>query len=113
MDVLRKIMTERMADAVEAQKRVPVKALLEKAEKRRHHSLKKVLGERKGPGIIAEVKKASPSAGMLRVEYRPAEIAHGFQESGAAGISVLTEPRHFLGSENDFRAVRNVVDIPL
>ncbi len=102
-----------MADVAKARRVVPEEILREKAARRSHHSLKKILDEGQSPCIIAEVKKASPSAGILRVDYRPAEIARDFQVSGAAGISVLTEPRHFLGSESDFAAVRHAVDIPL
>ena len=61
--------------------------------------------------MIAEVKKASPSAGLLREDYRPAEIALAYAEAGASGISVLTEPAHFLGSGAHLREVRRVVEI--
>ena len=113
MDILKKIMAERKADVAEVRRIVSEETLLKKASTRQHHSLKELLRGRGKPCIIAEIKKASPSAGMLRIDYRPAEIARSFQESGATGISVLTEPRHFLGSEGDFLAVRSAVDIPL
>lgn len=113
MDILQKIMAERKIDVERARKLVPERNLLKEAESRRHHSLTDRLRSGSGPCIIAEVKKASPSAGLLRNDYQPAGIALGFQEGGAAGISVLTEPHHFLGSEDDLRSVRKAVDIPV
>ena len=63
--------------------------------------------------MIAEVKKASPSAGLLRPDYRPGEIALAYAEAGASGVSVLTEPAHFLGSEAHLREVRQAVELPV
>ena len=64
-------------------------------------------------GIIAEVKRASPSAGPLADIASPAELAAQYAAGGAAAISVLTERRRFGGSLEDFDAVRARVDIPL
>lgn len=65
------------------------------------------------PRIIAELKKASPSAGCLRPDYRPAAVAADYERAGAAAISVLTEPRHFMGGDDDLRAVRAAVGLPI
>ncbi|MGM0577548.1 MAG: indole-3-glycerol phosphate synthase TrpC [Myxococcota bacterium] len=65
-----------------------------------------------GPRIIAEVKRRSPSAGALRGEADPVAIARGYEEAGAAAISVLTEPEHFGGSLEDLRQVADAVRIP-
>jgi len=64
-------------------------------------------------GIIAEVKKASPSAGLLCESYDPAAVARMYEQAGAAGISVLTEPRHFLGRDEDLKQVRQAVNLPI
>lgn len=66
-----------------------------------------------GVEIIAEVKRASPSAGSLANIASPAELAAQYAAGGAAAISVLTEQRRFNGSLEDFDAVRARVDIPL
>jgi indole-3-glycerol phosphate synthase len=68
-----------------------------------------------GPGLslIAEIKKASPSAGSIDEDVRPAERAKTYADAGAAAISVLTEPEHFHGSLEDLRAARDAVSVPV
>lgn len=66
-----------------------------------------------GPAMIAECKKASPSKGVLREDYRPDSIAAGFERAGAAAISVLTDEQFFCGSLADLAAVSAAVKIPV
>lgn len=83
-------------------------------------------GERGGPvplfehslraapvGLIAEVKRRSPSAGVIRENFDPAEIATTYETAGAQALSVLMDEKFFGGGEKDFRTVRNTVKIPL
>ena len=63
--------------------------------------------------VIAEVKRSSPSAGVLRERYDPAGIAASYEEAGAAAISVLTEPTRFGGSMEDLARVRDRVRVPV
>jgi len=63
--------------------------------------------------VIAEVKKASPSKGLIRADFDPVAIARAYAANGAAAISVLTEEHYFLGSPDDLRRVRRAVDVPL
>lgn len=65
------------------------------------------------PALIAEVKRASPSAGVIAEDVNPSVLARGYQAGGAAAISVLTEPRHFHGSLADLQAVRSSVSLPV
>jgi indole-3-glycerol phosphate synthase len=65
------------------------------------------------PALIAEVKRASPSAGVIAEEVNPSVLARGYEAGGAAAISVLTEPRHFHGSLADLQAARSSVSIPV
>lgn len=65
------------------------------------------------PAFIAEVKRASPSTGVIAEGRDPREQAAAYLAGGASAISVLTESRHFLGSLGDLQAVRGVVDIPV
>jgi indole-3-glycerol phosphate synthase len=113
VNVLAQIMRERRRDVARERRRVSLKTLLWEAEKRPRHSLAARLAAPSGPRVVAEVKKASPSAGLLRPEYDPAALAREYAAAGAVGISVLTEPRHFLGSEDDLRRVRAAVALPI
>jgi indole-3-glycerol phosphate synthase len=63
--------------------------------------------------IVAECKRRSPSRGVLRVGYDPVTIARGYEQAGAAAISVLTDPGFFDGSLAHLEAVRDAVRIPL
>ena len=65
------------------------------------------------PALIAEVKRASPSAGAIADDANASALARGYQAGGAAAVSVLTEPRHFHGSIADLQAVRSSVSIPV
>jgi indole-3-glycerol phosphate synthase len=71
------------------------------------------LKESPAPRIIAECKRRSPSRGVLRREYDPAAHAAAYARSGAAAISVLTEPTFFDGSLEHLTQVRAAVDLPL
>ncbi len=66
-----------------------------------------------GLSVIAEFKRASPSRGVINAGMDPSERAAAFESGGAAAVSVLTEPDHFMGGPGDLRAVRSAMTLPV
>ena len=67
----------------------------------------------RGAAVIAEVKKASPSAGVIREDFRPADIAQSYQRAGAACLSILTDQRYFQGHEDYLVQARESSSLPV
>lgn len=66
-----------------------------------------------GPAVIAECKRASPSAGLLREDFDPVRLAAAYERAGAAAVSVVTEPDFFRGDPSWIARVRNAVTLPV
>jgi len=101
-------------DEVSARKRqVPPSALRERplyAEARRGFQV--ALAARPAPAVIAELKRASPSKGVIRTHYDPPAHARSYEAAGAAALSVLTDERFFEGHLDHLATVRGVVALP-
>jgi indole-3-glycerol phosphate synthase len=97
------------------EEREPLAALAKRAEPRigPRGRFRNAIGRAGAVNVIAECKRRSPSRGVLRRDYDAASIAIGYQEAGAAAISVLTEPTFFDGSLEDLARVRAAVDVPV
>jgi indole-3-glycerol phosphate synthase len=76
-------------------------------------SLKKAILKSKTVPVIAEIKAASPSAGVIRTNVKAAGVARAMERGGAVGISVLTEPTHFQGSLTSLAEARKAVKLPI
>ncbi len=112
-NVLEQIMRDRMREIRGAKLKWPAAAIemaLPRAPAVR--SLRKALAQR-SPGIIAEIKRASPSAGTLCADFDPAKIAQEYQKAGAAAISVVTENKHFRGRLETVSELRWSSEVPL
>ncbi len=79
----------------------------------RHLSLRKAILQSQAMPVIAEIKAASPSAGVIMKNVNAGEVAVAMQRGGAVALSVLTEPKHFDGSLEALAAAREAVEIPV
>ena len=102
-------------DELDARKRnVPLSELTDRALYRATPpNFLDALKTRTGRRIIAEVKKASPSKGVIRADFDPLDIAIGYHTAGAAAVSVLTDKKFFQGSLEYLSSIRSRVPIPL
>lgn len=105
--------TRRIVDV--RRERVPESTLERLVEARAPNGQRFASALREGsfPRVIAECKRRSPSRGILRQDYRPAEHAQAYADAGAVAISVLTEPTFFDGALEHLADVRSAVDLPL
>ena len=112
--VLEKIVAAKRLEIDQAKDRLPESALREQLASA--PPVRDFFAALAKPGpirLIAEVKKASPSAGLIRADFQPVEIAQTYAAHGAACISVLTDEQFFQGSLDYLRAVRAAVDVPV
>ncbi|MCL5975760.1 MAG: indole-3-glycerol phosphate synthase TrpC [Gammaproteobacteria bacterium] len=116
-DILKKILQRKQQEIAERSKRLPINLLQQLAE-----NADPVRGfveaiERKlnagQSAVIAEIKKASPSKGVLRADFQPAEIALSYQNGGAACLSVLTDQDFFQGHEDYLKQARFACQLPV
>jgi indole-3-glycerol phosphate synthase len=111
---LDRIVRDRKEALEEDRRRLPPREARDRAEEAPPpRGLGRALAEAPGLSVIAEVKRASPSAGPIRPDVDPAEWAARYRDGGAAALSVLTEARHFRGSLDDLRRVRAAIDLPV
>lgn len=108
--ILERIVRDRKEEIGVLKQSQPLEQIIELKAGR---DLKQVVKQAKGLGIIAEVKKASPSKGLICEAFDPLAIAKEYEEQGVAGISVLTEPKHFLGKDEYLTEIASNTSIPV
>ncbi len=111
--ILEKILRSKRDEVEHAKRRASEGELRERAlyrEGRRGFIDRVILG---GRAVIAEIKKASPSKGLIRADFRPVVHAHQYENAGARCLSVLTDAPFFQGSLADLAAVRGATGLPL
>jgi indole-3-glycerol phosphate synthase len=115
MTILDEILAHKRIEVAAAKrKRDPTGLAIEaKAQSRRPFGFRHALESAPGISVIAEVKRRSPSKGLIREDCDAVEIARAYAEAGAACISVLTDGHFFGGSVQDLISVRAAVDTPL
>ena len=116
-DILDRILVAKRDEVAAAQARVPLDELRASAETAPPvrpfvGSLRRRIAAGEA-GVIAEIKKASPSRGVLRVDFRPAEIAASYQRHGAACLSVLTDRQFFQGAPGFLQEARAACELPV
>jgi indole-3-glycerol phosphate synthase len=117
-DILQKIVAHKRAEVAAAKARFPLErlrdrlALVEDTPRGFARALRSV-AESGGTAVIAEVKKGSPSRGVIRADFDPLAIAETYQAHGATCLSVLTDEKFFLGHLGYLGQIREVVSLPL
>lgn len=115
-DILKKITHRKMEEIEERNKRVPIEHLIEQASLEGTRGFAQSIRnkiEAGQAGVIAEIKKASPSKGVIREDFQPAEIAKSYADAGAACLSVLTDIDFFQGSDSYLQQARSACDLPV
>jgi hypothetical protein len=111
LTVLEQIIVRKRAELVAERAAINIATLEERGRPVRRGFRKSLAASR--PAIIAEIKKASPSAGVIAQEFDPSEIATGYQDGGAAALSVLTDKQFFQGSLQDLVRARLATHLPV
>jgi indole-3-glycerol phosphate synthase len=121
-DILERIIATKRAEVAHGLHTMPMSALHDQIELQRQDPLFQPRGfiaaiqnkiTNSNPGIIAEIKKASPSKGVLRADFDPAWIAKNYEQHGAACLSVLTDVEYFQGSSAYLKAARAACALPV
>ena len=114
MDFLAEIVAHKLKESLELFESGKLEAFKGAiAQRPRPQSLKKALDEAPGRGIIAEIKRASPSKGELAMDLDPVDLARTYEANGAAAISVLTERAFFHGTPEFLQEIKLEVSVPV
>jgi indole-3-glycerol phosphate synthase len=111
--ILDRILANKYSEVAQRRSSLPIERLREQAiAQAPPRDFIGALKQAKRPALIAECKKASPSKGLLRPDYDPAQLAQTYAENGAVALSVLTDEEFFQGSLNDLTMAREAAGLP-
>src|SRR5579864_1000250 len=112
--ILERIIAATRARVAETRRGADLRELERRAERHVPRGFRRALElrSREGVAVIAELKKASPSKGLIRAEFRPAELARELEAAGATALSVLTDEEFFQGSLGNLREASAAVKVP-
>lgn len=116
-DILQKILATKAQEIVAAKQRISLKEIQQQASQAKPP--RDFVGAIRAkhaaglPAIIAEIKKASPSKGLIRADFQPASHAKDYETAGAACLSVLTDEAYFQGAPDYLRQAREAVSLPV
>jgi indole-3-glycerol phosphate synthase len=113
MNILNAILDHTRGEIAKRKTRIPADVLRERPLYGRTPLSLSAALRRKSPAVIAEIKKASPSRGVICRDFDPSRIARRYEAAGACAISVLTEQKYFLGSMEDLESARRAVALPI
>jgi len=113
MTILNKIAASRREEIERLKIAQPLEGFIDDLENLPLPRFKAALENRDRVNIIAEIKKGSPSRGLLRPDLDPSTLAQEYAEGGAVAISVLTEEKHFFGSYDNLKQARAVTGLPV
>ncbi len=111
--ILDDIIEYKRGEVEAAKKRAPLSTIRESLEKREPGSFRRAIGFADHICLIAEIKKASPSRGLLCEDFDPARLARIYASNGASAISVLTEARYFSGEPSHLREAKRASGLPV
>jgi indole-3-glycerol phosphate synthase len=116
-DILKKILATKQQEVAASKAKTSLEQLQKQAEAQGDPRdfvgsiHKKIMANK--PAVIAEIKKASPSKGVIRADFNPAEIAKSYEKAGAACLSVLTDVEYFQGSAEYLKQARKACKLPV
>lgn len=114
MNILNKIILEKKRQIQLAKKKQPLDNLIQEIKGASEvRSFKKALNKKTRLALIAEIKKASPSAGVIRGDFNPVKIAKAYEKSGADCLSVLTDEKFFGGRLDYIQKIKKEVNLPI
>lgn len=116
-DILKRILATKVEEVIESAEAVSLRAMSERAERQAPargfiNALRTTIDAGR-PAVIAEIKRASPSKGLLRDPFVPADIAPSYAQGGASALSVLTDRTYFQGAAEHLVEARAHCDLPI